>query len=140
MDGGVADNLPIKYAREAGRELGIKRILAVDTRRWRNVPADSLKNGVSVVMRCFEAMVHVSETEGMYGDAHPNLLIHSSDKSSAFDFSRKKELLALGEMTAVQSKDELDAFFRAGFKGALARRRKISCGIELEDYFGGPHA
>ena len=137
VDGGVSDNMPIKAAREAAGELNIKRILAVDASRWRNIPADSLKNGLSVVLRCFEAMVHVSETEGASEETLPNLLIRASDKTSAFDFSRKRELLELGEAAAVQSKAELDAFFRTGFKGALARRRKTSCGIDMEDYYGG---
>ena len=140
VDGGVADNMPVKSAREAGRALGIKRIVAVDTRRWRNIKVDALKNGLSVVMRCFDAMVHVSETVGTDEDVFPNLLIHASDKTSAFDFSRKRELLGLGEAAAVQSKAELDAFFRSGVKGTLARRRKISCGIEMEDYYGGRRA
>ena len=113
VDGGVADNLPIKSAREAGRVMGIKKILAVDSRRWLDIPPQSLKNGFSVVMRCFEAIIHVSETEGEDKIAEPNLLVHASDKTSGFDFSRKFELLELGEAAAVKSKNELDAFFGA---------------------------
>ncbi|MCL1813037.1 MAG: patatin-like phospholipase family protein [Treponema sp.] len=135
VDGGVADNLPVKSAREAARELGIRRILAVDTRRWQNIPAGYMKNGLSVVMRCFDAMIHVSETAGESELARANLLIHASDKTSAFDFSRKRELMELGEAAAVQSKTELDAFFGKGIKGAVARRRKVSCGIEMEGYY-----
>ena len=137
VDGGVADNLPIKSARETARELGIRRILAVDTRRWQNIPADYLKNGLSVMMRCFDAMIHVSETAGESELANANLLIHVSDKTSPFDFSRKSELMELGEAAAVQSKAELDAFFGRGIKGAVARRKKISCGIEMDTYYKG---
>jgi len=135
VDGGVADNMPIKSAREAAREMGIKRILAVDSSRWRNIRTDSLKNGLSVVLRCFDAMIHVSETIGDSEVARPNLLIHASDKTSAFDFSRKRELMDLGEAAAAQSYVELDAFFGTGFKGALARRHKVRGGIEMESYF-----
>jgi NTE family protein len=137
VDGGVVDNIPLRAAREAGSALGISRIIAADTRRWRNMPAGSLKNGLSVVMRCFDAMIHISESEKESEDELPSLLLHASDKTSVFDFSRKRELVELGEAAAVQSKAELDAFFSAGFKGALARRRKIDCGIEIEDYYGG---
>jgi NTE family protein len=139
VDGGVADNLPVKSAREAARELGIKRILAVDARRWRVIPADSLKNGLSVVMRCFEAMIHVSETEDKNEDEGKtfgaNLLLHASDKTSAFDFYRKNELMDLGEAAATRSKAELDVFFGSGVRGALARRQKTSCGIVMDTYF-----
>ena len=134
VDGGIADNLPVKAAREAGRALGIRRILAVDTRRWRDIPAASFKNSVAVVMRCFEAMIHVSETEGD-NSALPSLLLRVSDKTSAFDFSRKRELLRLGEAAVLQSPRELAAFFGSGVLARLARRRRIHCGIQIEDYY-----
>ena len=137
VDGGVANNLPIKSASEIARVMGIKHILAVDTRRWRNIPPAALKNGLSVVMRCFDAMIYVTEAVEKSLEDPPNLLIHVSDKTSAFDFSRKKELVELGEAATVQSKTELDAFFRKGIIGAVARRKKKSCGIDLEDYYKG---
>ncbi|MCL1814303.1 MAG: patatin-like phospholipase family protein [Treponema sp.] len=140
VDGGVVSNMPIKSARETAKAMGIRHILAVDTLRWRHIPAVALKNGLSVVMRCFDTIIHISETETENLEEPPSLLVHISDKTSAFDFSRKKELIELGEAAAVQSKAELDAFFRKGIKGAAARRKKKRCGIELEEYFGGPHA
>lgn len=144
VDGGVADNLPVKSAREVGRKLGIKRILAVDTRRWRTIPAASLKNGLSVVMRCFDALVHVSETAGFGVEAEtapqPNLTLKVADKTSAFDFARKRELLALGEAAVKQSGPELAAFFSAGISGVLSGRRRSSCGIVMDTYYGEQHA
>ena len=137
VDGGVTNNMPIKSAREAARAMGIRHILAVDTRRWQNIPPEKLKNGLSVVMRCFDAMIHVSEAEEESSEDPPNLLINVSDKTSAFDFSRKKELMELGEVAAIQSKSELDAFFRKGIKGVIARRKKKSCGITINDYYKG---
>ena len=137
VDGGVADNIPVKSAREAAREMGIRRILAVDTHRWRSIPAGSLKNGLSFVMRCVDTMINISETVGVNKIEKPNLLIRASDKTSAFDFSRKRELVELGEAAAVQSKCELDAFFGKGIKGVVARRKKVSCGIEMEGYYKG---
>jgi hypothetical protein len=62
-------------------------------------------------------------------------VIHASDKTSAFDFSRKRELMELGEMVVTQSKNEIDAFFSAGLKGTIARRKKVSCGVIMEDYY-----
>jgi hypothetical protein len=58
------------------------------------------------------------------------------DKTSIFDFSRKKELIELGEAAAMQGKSELDAFFSAGFKGVLFRRKKRSCGLEIDGFYG----
>jgi predicted acylesterase/phospholipase RssA len=137
VDGGVADNMPIKSAREAGRELGIKNMLAVDTRRWRNVPADAFKSSLFVVMRCFEALVHVSETGERSEEtaAPPNLVLHAADKTSAFDFSRKRDLLRLGEEAVHRSAAELESFFGAGFRAVLARRHSGSCGIQSDSYF-----
>ena len=134
VDGGVADNLPVKSARKAAKEFGIKHILAVDCRRWRSIPSDSLKTGLSVVMRCFDAMIHLMEA-GEGETAGANLLIHASDKTATFDFSRKAELMKLGEAAASESKDELDAFFSSGLKGALSRRKNKSCGLKIEDYY-----
>ena len=137
VDGGVTNNMPIKSAREIARTMGIRRILAVDTRRWRNIPPEKLKNGLSVLMRCFDAMIYVSEAEEENVQEPPNLLIRVSDKTSAFDFSRKRELVELGEAAVVQSKSKMDAFFRKGIKGAVARRKKKICGIDIEEYYKG---
>jgi NTE family protein len=140
-DGGVINNLPVKSAREAGRALGIRRILAVDAWQWQTIPENSLKNGVSVVMRCFDVMAHIFNT-GKESEK-PHLLIRASDKTSAFDFSRKRELVELGEAAAAESKDELDAFFGRGVRNILTGRKKITSGIELEEYYGrygGIHA
>ncbi|MDR1390289.1 MAG: patatin-like phospholipase family protein [Treponema sp.] len=135
IDGGVADNLPVRFAREYSASLGISRVLAVDTRRWRVLPPHSFKNGTQVVMRCFDALIHVSETEESAGRA--DLLIHAVDKSSPFDFSRKKELVALGEAAVRQSAAELGAFFGSGVKAAFARRGLSSCGIHIDAFWGG---
>ncbi|MDR2768722.1 MAG: patatin-like phospholipase family protein [Treponema sp.] len=134
VDGGVANNLPVRAAREYGAALGISRILAVDTRRWRVVPPDSFKNGGQVVMRCFDALLHVSETEGNEGCA--DLLVHAVDKSSPFDFSRKRELIELGEAAIRQSRAALEVFFGSGIKAALARRGLSNCGIHIDTYWG----
>jgi predicted acylesterase/phospholipase RssA len=141
VDGGVADNMPVKSAREAGRALGVKKILAVDTRRWRNLPVDTFKNGVSVVMRCFEAMIHVSETDSRSeSEELPNLVLHAADKTSAFDFTRKKELVTLGEASVHQSSAELETFFSTGIKSVLSRRQRTSCGIQTDTYYSGGYS
>jgi NTE family protein len=139
VDGGITNNMPVRFTREAGKKLGIKRILAIDTRRWNTLPPHSLRNGTSVILRCFEVMVHVSETACGQGNSAdiPDLVVHASDRTSPFDFSRRRQLLNLGEAAIHQSRAELDAFFGGGPGAALARRRNRSCGIETNTYFLG---
>jgi NTE family protein len=133
VDGGVVDNLPVKAAREAGAKLGIKRMLAVDTRVWRRVSPEHFKNGINVLMRCFDVLMRKTE---QYRPAE--LTLGVSDRSSVFDFSRKQELLALGEAAVRVSGTELDAFFGAGIRSALDRRKYRACGLRLDGYYGAP--
>jgi NTE family protein len=143
VDGGVINNMPVRLARETGKKLGIKRVLAIDTRRWNVIPSHSLRNGTGVILRCFEVMVHASETRGgpEKSAGVPDLVIHASDRTSPFDFSRRQQLVHLGEAAIHQSRTELEAFFGGGPGAALARRRSGSCGIETNTYFsGGFHA
>ncbi|MDR2211206.1 MAG: patatin-like phospholipase family protein [Spirochaetaceae bacterium] len=142
VDGGVVENMPVGLAREAGKKLGIRRILAIDTRRWDTIPSNSLKNGGEVVLRCFDVMVHIAEECRRKGPAGGGqLVVHAADGTSPFDFSRKQQLLDLGEAAIHQSRTELGAFFGAGPMPAMARRRLRECGIDTNTYFsGGIHA
>jgi NTE family protein len=129
VDGGVANNMPVGAARKAGTALGISRILAVDTHsKWKEVSASHYKTGLSVVMRCFEVMIHAAEAY------HPRagMVLHAADQTSVFDFERKKELVALGEAAVQQSAGELGAFFGLGLVARYIRKTKRDCGICME--------
>ncbi|MDR1929193.1 MAG: patatin-like phospholipase family protein [Treponema sp.] len=134
VDGGVADNMPVRAAREAGAALGIRRFLAVDTRRWRRVSPEHFRNGINVIMRCFDVLVRRMElrSEGAEKFKRADLILRAVDNSGIVDFSRKRELLALGEAAVRASGAELDAFFGSGIRAALARRKKMDCGIVLD--------
>ncbi|MDR2552264.1 MAG: patatin-like phospholipase family protein [Treponema sp.] len=143
VDGGIADNMPVKSAQEAGRALGIRRILAVDTRRWQDMPPDTFKNGFSIILRCFEAMVHVSETAAARKKRRdrspPVLVLCASDKTPVTGFSRKRQLLKLGQAAVRTSGAELGIFFGTGFRAAAARFRRPfdRCGIQSDTYYTG---
>jgi NTE family protein len=140
VDGGVADNMPVRAAREAGASLGIRRVLAVDTRKWRRISPAHFKNGVNVILRCFDIAVRRAEwyTLGQNKHSRPDLTLYAADKSGVFDFSRKQELIALGEEAVKASGAELAAFFSGGPFSALARRQKRNCGIQLDNYYKNP--
>jgi NTE family protein len=129
VDGGVANNMPVGAARESGAALGVSRVLAVDTHgKWKETPASGFRNGISVVLRCFEVLIHAAEAY------HPraDMVLHAADETSVFDFDRKKELVALGEAAVRQSSGELGAFFGLGPFARYIRKRKKDCGICLE--------
>ena len=129
VDGGILANMPAGAAREAGRSLGISRVLAVDTHGvWNEVPADHYRTGLNVVMRCFDVLIHSAQNNY----PAPDLLMHAADQTSVFDFSRKEEMIALGEAAAAQSARELDAFFGLGPVAYFGRKTGRTCGIRIE--------
>jgi NTE family protein len=143
VDGGVADNMPVKAAREAGAVLGIRKVLAVNTQKWRLVPPEYFKSGINVMLRSFDVLVRILENNRLAGKgraARADLTLYAMDKSSVFDFSRKREILALGEEAVRISRAELDGFFGGGIRSFLARRGYKDCGIRLDTYYGSNDA
>jgi NTE family protein len=119
VDGGVADNMPVRAAYEEGKKYGIERVLAINTHSdWHEVDAANLKNGFSVVMRCIDVLRHNLESGGCAAD----LEMRAADKSSVFDFDRKKELVALGTAAVQKSMGELETFFGTGLGAYFARK------------------
>ncbi|MDR0402253.1 MAG: patatin-like phospholipase family protein [Treponema sp.] len=127
VDGGVANNVPVGMAREAGRALGISRILAVNTEgKWQEESV--YKTGVNVVLRCFDMLTRAVEVHQPRAD----LEIRAADSTSVFDFDRKRELIALGEAAVQQSAGELRGFFGSGLFARRIRKTKKTCGICIE--------
>jgi hypothetical protein len=107
-------------------------VLAINTHSdWREVEASNLKNGFSVVMRCLDVLRHNMESGGCAAD----LEMRAADKSSVFDFDRKKELIALGEEAVKKSLGELETFFGTGLGAYFARKKLSYCGIRLDEKF-----
>jgi NTE family protein len=137
VDGGIIDNMPVAAAREAGRALGVSRVLAVDTRNeWREVPAVNYRNGAAVVLRCFDVLLHAAERN----KARAELTLFAADRSSVVEFERKKELVALGEAAVERAAPELNAFFGSGPRAYFARRKRGTCGIRMEGKYTEPES
>jgi NTE family protein len=135
VDGGIIDNMPVAAARDAGRALGISRVLAVDTHNeWREVPAANYRNGAAVVLRCFDVLLHTADQS----KARAELTLFAADRSSVIEFERKKELIALGEAAVARAAPELNAFFGSGPAAYFARRRRRTCGIRMEGKYTEP--
>jgi NTE family protein len=116
VDGGLSDNMPVYIAREAG----FKHILAIDVHNFKKLPVSALKNASQIVYRSFELAVHLMDKESGRKAA---LTIYASDETSVFNFYRKKELIKVGERAVRDNKQQLAAFFGAGFRAALTLRR-----------------
>jgi NTE family protein len=122
VDGGLSDNMPVGVAKQAG----FNRVLAVSTGHFRALPADSFRTGPKVIFRSFDVILKMA---GEKARPKAGLTLYASDKTSVLDFSRKKELIALGERAVRESEQALGAFFRGGPWGWFARKQFRECGI-----------
>jgi NTE family protein len=103
-DGGIVDNLPVRIARGAG----FRNIIAVAVRTFAPVPRESLKTGFDILLRTYET---ASAASRRLSEDVPSIRILADDLSSAVDFGRKRELVALGERAVAERGAELAAFF-----------------------------
>jgi predicted acylesterase/phospholipase RssA len=118
VDGGIADNMPIRIA----AEMGFKRILAIDVGGFRTKPSSDFDSAGKIVFRSLEVALKLVHRQA--GKNYEALIIPATDnKSTPLSFFRKKELIALGKQTVQENKKALDAFFGSGIRAALARRR-----------------
>ncbi|MDR1418799.1 MAG: patatin-like phospholipase family protein [Treponema sp.] len=119
-DGGLAHNLPVFMARNAG----FRHILAVDVVNFRPVASQDIKTVPDILYRSLEASLHLMQTRE-YENA--SLTIHASDASSPFDFDRKKELVSLGEQVVYENEKTIRTFFSGMF---LFQKGKKECGVK----------
>ncbi|GAB1482044.1 patatin-like phospholipase family protein [Treponema sp.] len=124
-DGGIVNNLPVRIA----RNMGYKRILAVDVSSFRALPASGLKTGPGVIYRSLEvAITHVQK-----GDADTaTLTIEAHDSTSPFEFEKAAHLVDLGKKAAYAKRRELEAFFEPGALAALGRAMGRSTLIDMQ--------
>lgn len=115
VDGGLADNMPVRIAREAG----FKRVLAVDVWTFRRTEPSALKNGPAVIYRAFE--IAAARSDRQSADDRATFAIKADDGASPFDFARAKRLIRLGERAAEEHHAELETFFRNGPLWAIKR-------------------
>jgi predicted acylesterase/phospholipase RssA len=117
VDGGIADNMPVRIAAEAG----FKHILAIDVGGFRTKPSSDFDSAGKIVFRSLEVALNLMHRQA--GKGHEALVLPATDhKSTPLSFFRKKELIALGKQTIQENEKALDVFFGAGIRAALARR------------------
>ncbi|MDR2633524.1 MAG: patatin-like phospholipase family protein [Treponema sp.] len=104
VDGGLADNMPVYIARNAG----FRRVLAVDVYHFRSVPPSDLKTGPHIVYRSIEVAINLMERKRR---VPADLTLYTTDQTSPFNFFRKKELIALGEQVVREKESQIRAFF-----------------------------
>jgi NTE family protein len=103
-DGGILDNLPVHIAREAG----FRNVVAVRAKAGGQAAREDLKTGIDILLRVFET---ATASSGRLPEDLPSIEIIADDGSSAVEFDKKRELLALGEKAVEERQADLDAFF-----------------------------
>jgi NTE family protein len=117
VDGGLADNMPVRIA----GEMGFDRILAVDVGQFKNRKAADFVSAPKILYRCLEIVLrrlHRQKQEYCAG-----LVIAASGNASLLSFNRKQELIGLGERAVRDNENALAAFFGSGPRAWLVRKR-----------------
>jgi NTE family protein len=103
-DGGIADNLPVRWA----RRLGFRNVIAVRVGSFGNRSAVSFKNGIDILLRVFES---ATRSAPRTAEEKASIEIIADDGSSAFDFDRKRDAVVTGEAAANSRIPDLARFF-----------------------------
>jgi NTE family protein len=121
-DGGLIDNLPVRIAREEG----FRRILAVNVQSLAPVSPAELQTFPKILYRSMKLLLNVGDKKFR---PPATLTIHASDGTAPFDFSRKRELIELGERAVRENKDAALPFFCGGPAAYGERKRRRECGF-----------
>jgi NTE family protein len=130
VDGGLADNMPVRVAREEG----FRWVLAVDVGAFRTVSSSACATGFRIAYRSLE--IALNRGRNVRQTVRPDLLIYAVNKHSPFSFFRKEEFIALGERAVRENEQTVAAFFSRGLKVWAFRRRRLVCGIRPPDSIG----
>ncbi|MDR0688771.1 MAG: patatin-like phospholipase family protein [Spirochaetaceae bacterium] len=123
VDGGLANNLPVYIAREAG----YKRILAVDVGDFRARSAQTLRTGMEVLFRVFEVTFHIlKQTEKKVP-----FTIHVGGTATPFSFSRAAAIIQCGERLVREQERAVRAFFSSGPEAFFVRRQQRERGVRM---------
>jgi NTE family protein len=131
VDGGLSNNMPVYIARDEG----FSRTLAVDVSNFAARPTEDFKTGTQIVYRSLEVVLNAL---GRKREVGADLTIHASNDISAFEFSRKRELIALGERAVRENEKVVRAFFSGGIRAWVIRNRRRECGVPLEGSIAAP--
>ncbi|MFP3091253.1 patatin-like phospholipase family protein [Treponema sp. TIM-1] len=115
VDGGLANNLPVYIAREAG----YNRILAVDVGDFKVRSAQSLRTGMEVLFRVFDVTFHILKQR----EKKASYTIHAGGVATPFSFSRAAAIIQFGERLVREQEKTIRAFFGVGPQAFFIRRR-----------------
>jgi NTE family protein len=121
VDGGLANNLPVYIAREAG----YKKILAVDVGDFRTCSAQSLRIGTEVLFRVFDVTLHILKQK----EKEASLTIHAGSMGTPFSFSRAVAIIRSGEQLVREHEESIRAFFSSGPGGFFIPRQYRECHV-----------
>ncbi|MDR2757784.1 MAG: patatin-like phospholipase family protein [Spirochaetaceae bacterium] len=124
VDGGLANNLPVYIAREAG----YKRILAVDVGDFKIRSPQSLRTGMEVLFRVFDVTFHILKQR----EKRASFTIHVGGAATPFSFSRAAAIIQFGERLVREQEKTIRAFFSAGPEALFIRRQHRECGIRAD--------
>ncbi|MDR0601262.1 MAG: patatin-like phospholipase family protein [Treponema sp.] len=119
-DGGIAHNLPVFTARDAG----FRHILAANVVSFRPLAPGAIKTVPDIIYRSLETAFHLMQVKER---AKASLTIYASDASSPLDFDNKEELVRLGERAVHENEKIVRAFFLGR---SFLLRGKRECGIQ----------
>jgi NTE family protein len=118
VDGGLADNMPVRIAGEEG----FRHILAVEAGSFKTKPTHQFDTAPKIVYRSLEVALNLMRNQA--GKDHPALVIKAAcGDATALSFERKRELVAQGGQAVRENEQNLAAFFGSGPRAFMARRR-----------------
>ncbi|MDR2363311.1 MAG: patatin-like phospholipase family protein [Spirochaetaceae bacterium] len=130
VDGGLANNLPVYLAREAG----YKKILAVDVGDFNVRSVESLRTGMEVLFRVFDVTLHVLKQK----EQKASFTIHAGGMGTPFSFSRAAAIIQYGERIVREHEEAIRAFFSSGPGAFFTLRRRRECGVQEKEKPVGP--
>jgi NTE family protein len=104
VDGGLSDNMPVYIPRQEG----IKRVLAVDVMAFQAMPFSAFRTGPQLIYRFMEAAMYRMSRKSRI---HADFTLYASNKTSPFNFARKKSFIDLGKQAVKVSAGQIEAFF-----------------------------
>ena len=119
VDGGVLNNVPAA----AVREEGLKNVLAVNVSPFAARERKDFNNGPQIVFRCFDSVIRALDTEK---NIDVDFTINITNDISSFSFSRREELIELGERAVKENMEALKNFFGRRFSFF---RKPVVCNI-----------
>ncbi|MDR3129994.1 MAG: patatin-like phospholipase family protein [Treponema sp.] len=130
VDGGLADNMPVRIAGEEG----FRHILAVDAGAFKDGPVHNLDSAQKIAHRSLEVVLDLMCRKA--GKGFPALVLDAAYKgASLLSFDMKRELIAWGGRVVRDRGEALAAFFGSGLGAAAARRRFMKSGADVRSRY-----